>query len=86
MDWDELVDIVKCVVLPVVILGSIFVGLVGGLVVISERSICHTLTAIDQEHSYRWTFWTGCLVQTPSGRWVHWGVSSYHDIDIVGGE
>lgn len=54
------------------------------MMIASEVGQCRTLTSLDQDHSYRWTFWMGCLAQTESGRWLDADDAGYLLIDTSG--
>ena len=41
-----------------------------GLLNLSEYGECHSLSSYNSRHEYRWSIWTGCLVESSSGYWV----------------
>ena len=48
-----------------------------GFISVAQYQQCVTLTFADPAHNYRWTFWTGCLVQLDNGRWIDPSDQSY---------
>ena len=37
---------------------------------VAEIAQCQSLQSLDGEHNYRWTLFTGCVVETGNGYWV----------------
>jgi hypothetical protein len=78
---DDVLDFLKFL-FPVFILLAIIVVAVVGLATISEKKYCDTMESINDNFEFRWGFWTGCLVQTPSGYWINAHEYNYLEGDV----
>lgn len=65
------------------------IGAVVGLVTISEKNYCASMTTLAPTFEFHFDFWTGCVVEAPNGYWVD--ASEYQYIEgnlqyVPGGE
>lgn len=77
MDW-EIVGNVALLGLAIFVFIMIIFAPILGLYAYQNYQICQILTDSDETHRYQWTLWTGCLVRTSEGYWVH-----YSDAGII---
>jgi hypothetical protein len=72
MDSD-FIDLIKNIAVATIAFTLIFAIVfvpVAGAYAILEYGQCAKLEAYGTEHDYRWSIFTGCLVQTQQGYWV----------------
>lgn len=79
---DELKFVGGTLLIVTLILLIIF-GISRGGQIIFEQNYCKTLTTLNIDFEFRWELWGGCLVQTPSGYWIHASEYKYLESNII---
>ena len=66
---DDFLDLVK-VGLAFFVCAVFIVVAVGILYLVFAVPACNDFSQLNPEYEFRFSFWNGCLVKAPNGRWV----------------
>ena len=67
---DDFLDLVKDAVIMLLVV-ALAIAVAVGLDCLFSVNYCDTMEDLQPEFNFKWVFWGGCMVQTPSGYWIN---------------